>query len=263
MSAARASGAPEGRRDVLEYYRDLAPYLDRELASRPDRHFWRDLAERHRGERTLEVGCGTGRVTELLLPAARSLVAVDLSPAMLARARRRLASPDRLLLIRADVCRLPLSAEFDLAVAANGVFSHLLEDGARDRALRQIARRLTTGGTFLLDGLWLSRERLRKCATEEGWSRERRAEGGGRLLRIREHWRCDPERRLCRIRYTYREEGGSETVARCTARYWGEDEISRRMEAAGLRVLDQWGGFDRRPWDAERSTRLVVRALRR
>lgn len=249
--------------EILDYYRTLAPYLDRELATRPDRRFWSDSAQRHRDQRILELGCGTGRVTRHLLPPARRLVAVDVSPAMLARARRRLGAVEGLFLVRADVRRLPLAGDFQLAVAANGLFSHLLTDRERDRALREIARQLTPGGVFLLDGLWLSRERREEAATEDGWRRERVVEDEGPALRIRERWRCEPGRSLCRIRYRYREEGGSETVACFTARYWQVEETTARLERAGFRVADQWGGFDRRPWNPDRSRRLIVRAVRR
>lgn len=249
--------------EILDYYRTLAPYIDRELATRPDRRFWTDSAERHRGERVLELGCGTGRVTELLLPAAHGLVGVDVSPAMLARARRRLAGTPGLQLVRADVRRLPLAGGFHLAVAADGLFSHLLADRERELAIREIAGQLTGGGVFLLDGLWLSRERRRDAASGDGWRREWIAEDDGPALQIREHWRCEPDGRLCRIRYAYREEDGTETVARFTARYWEVEEATRRLRRAGFRVSDVWGDFDRSPWDPDRSRRLIVRGVRR
>src|SRR5688500_4917650 len=68
-------------------------------------------------ERVLDAGCGTGRVTELLLerlPCGR-VIALDASPSMLDEARRRLAhARDRLELVRADLSQpLPFDGEVD------------------------------------------------------------------------------------------------------------------------------------------------------
>lgn len=68
--------------------------------------------------RVLEVGVGTGRNLEHY-PAGTSLTAIDLSARMLDRARRRAHRLDRrVLLVRADVERLPFpDGAFDTVVA--------------------------------------------------------------------------------------------------------------------------------------------------
>jgi ubiquinone/menaquinone biosynthesis C-methylase UbiE len=50
----------------------------------------------------LEIGCGTGKNTGWLLEKAKQVTAVDLSPAMLARAREKITS-DRVQFIQADI----------------------------------------------------------------------------------------------------------------------------------------------------------------
>ena len=116
----RRIDAPAG---VVEYYREIAPFYDAELRDRDDLGFWRGIARRHRGGRILEIGAGTGRVTETLAPAARALIAVDLSPEMLRLARARLTGRSNVQLVRADMRELPFGvcseALFDLIVAAD------------------------------------------------------------------------------------------------------------------------------------------------
>ena len=75
-------------------------------------------------ERVLDAGCGSGRVTELLLerlPRGR-VVALDASPDMLAAAERRLGGWDNVEFVRADLAKpLPLDTPVD-AVLSTATF---------------------------------------------------------------------------------------------------------------------------------------------
>ena len=102
------------------------------------------------GERLLVAGCGTGNLEWLAArqaPEAR-IDAVDISPAMLARARAKCADFPRVRHFQADICRsLPLpTASEDVAVMCN-VFYTLSDQTA---ALREIHRVLRPGGRFVL-----------------------------------------------------------------------------------------------------------------
>lgn len=101
----------------------------------------------------LDLGCGSGRVTELLLARhpAVTVVAADKSPSMLARARTRLdAFGDRVHLTRLD-----LEADIAATVADLGPFDAVFSTGTlhwiRDhRAMyRNIAGLLAPGGALV------------------------------------------------------------------------------------------------------------------
>lgn len=258
-----AASRRERIRSTVRYYRTVADHIEREHQDRADRSFWiRASEERAPGARVLEVGCGTGRVTALLAPRAGSVVAVDLSPDMLRRARERFGAASSVYLLRADVLALPLGAAFDLAVAANGVFSHLLRDEQRLRALRQIRGRLRPGATLLVDAFWLSRDRRSRCVGPEGDRRRRSVGTGPDSLEVTERWVCDPESARCRVLYRYRDEPeGPIEEAESVLRHWTADEVHRLFPEAGLRVTATWGDYDRSGWGPN-SRRLVVRARR-
>lgn len=97
--------------------------------------------------RVLEVAVGTGS-NVLHLPADAVVTGVDLSPAMLDQARRRLAAAGRAAtLLEADAEALPLAdASFDTVVCALGLCSipH------PERAISEMRRVLVPGGTLLL-----------------------------------------------------------------------------------------------------------------
>ena len=246
-------------RSTVGYYRAVAPHIERELTERPDRPFWTRIGEEHSDARVLEVGCGTGRVTGLLAPRVRRVAAVDLWPDMLRRARRKFPGDGPVDLLRADVLHLPLRRSFDLVVAANGVFSHLLRDGERLRALRQIRACLRPGGTALVDAFWLSRERRSECSPPEGDRRSRTLAGEGGPLRMAERWLCDPDSALCRVVYRYRHPDGSTERAASVLRHWTGSEVRRLFFDAGLEVTATWGDYEFGGWSHD-SKRLVVRA---
>ena len=71
--------------EVRRYYEAILPYYDESLADRGDLPFWEAMA-RLGSKRILELGCGTGRVTEVLVRHA-NVTAVDLLVEMLRLAR--------------------------------------------------------------------------------------------------------------------------------------------------------------------------------
>ncbi|MFM7551928.1 MAG: class I SAM-dependent methyltransferase [Actinomycetota bacterium] len=83
-------------------------------------------------ETVLDAGCGSGRVTEMLLerlPRGR-VIAVDGSASMLAAARERLAGDDRVEFVEADLLALDLGGRTVDAVLSTATF-HWIKDHAR------------------------------------------------------------------------------------------------------------------------------------
>jgi trans-aconitate 2-methyltransferase len=100
-------------------------------------------------ERVLDAGCGTGRVTELLLerlPRGR-VVALDASPSMVAEAGRRLThAHDRIDLVCADLAEpVPIEGQVD-AVLSTATF-HWVAD--HDALFRHLAAVLRPGGQLV------------------------------------------------------------------------------------------------------------------
>lgn len=248
--------------DVRSYYRAVSRFIDLELDTRGDTAFWRGVSEEVPDVSVLELGAGTGRVTVHLAEAARRVVALDLSLAMLARARRRLAGRKGVHLLAGDMRSVPVDARFDLVVAANDPFVHLPGNADRDRAVEEVAARLVPGGRFYLDAHWLGSEARARAAEPGGLVRERAVGTGETEITVRETWRCDVETSLCSARYEYFHGGERVEEATFRARLWTVPEIEDRLERAGLRIRSVWSDYARTPWDPETADHLVVEALR-
>ncbi|HEU5317844.1 MAG TPA: methyltransferase domain-containing protein [Chloroflexota bacterium] len=108
-----------------------------------------DWLELNGDERVLDAGCGSGRVTELLLerlPRGR-VVAVDASPSMLEEAGRRLADVrDRVELVQADLAK-PLSIDGTVDAVLSTATFHWVAD--HDALFRNLAAVLRPGGQLV------------------------------------------------------------------------------------------------------------------
>jgi SAM-dependent methyltransferase len=124
----------DSERLAAAYARDRPPVHERILGS---------VRLSQRAARALDVGCGAGLSTAALAPLARQLTGIEPIPTMLTH--RRTVAPDaRFVVGQAE--RLPFAAaSFDLVAAAGS-----LNYADLSVALPEIARMLTSDGTFLL-----------------------------------------------------------------------------------------------------------------
>ncbi|HEX6938690.1 MAG TPA: metalloregulator ArsR/SmtB family transcription factor [Longimicrobiales bacterium] len=107
-----------------------------------------------------DLGCGTGRVAEVLAPFVGRVLAVDESPAMLAAARRRLEGIPGVEVRSGRLEALPID-DGRLDVALLFLVLHHVEDPGR--ALAEVARVLRPGGrVVVVDMLPHDREEYRQ-----------------------------------------------------------------------------------------------------
>jgi SAM-dependent methyltransferase len=215
----------EDSSEVRDYYRQILPFYEQELADRGDGELWAWAASAPPGCRVLELGAGTGRATAALARTARRVVALELAPEMIARARRRLGGASNVWLVAADMRQAVLKPRFDL----------------------------------VLDAAWVSPDQRHAAGGPEGLVKENSGQGD---LRVRETWHCDPTARLCTASYEYFVSGRKVQQASFPARLWSREELEHRARAAGLQITHLWGDYDRRPWDRGTSPRLIAEMRR-
>jgi SAM-dependent methyltransferase len=98
----------------------------------------------------LELMCGTGRISIPLLEAGVNLTCVDVSPAMLAILRQKLAARGlSASVVQANVTDLNLEARFDVILLPFQGFHELHTKTEQQKALNEIARSLVPNGCFI------------------------------------------------------------------------------------------------------------------
>jgi len=115
--------------------------------------FWIEEARRAAGP-VLELACGTGRVLIPLAQAGVPITGLDLSPGMLAVARRKLAAEpeevqDRITLVEDDMADFTLDHRFNLIFVAFNSF-YALDDEGQWSSLAAIRRHLSDDGRLIL-----------------------------------------------------------------------------------------------------------------
>jgi SAM-dependent methyltransferase len=192
-------------------------------------------AEGLRGDRLLDVACGTGFSFIPLLERGWRVTGCDLSPAMVEAARAKVG--DRAELHVADMRELPQLGEFDLIWSINSAMNYLRDTDDLTATLMGMRRNLAAEGLVLFDLLSLKTARtffVEEFPVERGGKKftwkgaltmdevVAGAVGGGRL----------------------EQEGKPQPGDFHRMRHFGEAEVLAAIEAAGLRPVQALGEVD-------------------
>jgi len=191
--------------------------------------------------RVVDLGIGTGDLVIALARRGYDVVGVDVSPAMLAVAREKIAAAGlaRLpALLECDIRELRLVPPADVAVCVYTVVNQLTADGDLDRSFGAVRRSLVAGGLFVF-------EVNLPAAYALLWSGDDEVAASG--ARIRRRHRTIPERALIEADVTIEAADGAVTRDRIRQRPWSDGEIARALGEAGFAVVarepfDPFGG---------------------
>ncbi|HVF55103.1 MAG TPA: class I SAM-dependent methyltransferase [Pyrinomonadaceae bacterium] len=108
------------------------------------------LAELARGGRVLELGVGTGRIALPLAAKGIDIQGIDASPAMVAKLDDK-PGGERVPVSIGDFADVEVEGEFSLIFIVFNTFFLLLTQEEQVRCFRNVARRLSPGGVFLVE----------------------------------------------------------------------------------------------------------------
>jgi SAM-dependent methyltransferase len=200
--------------------------------------------------RILDVCCGYGRHSlELARRGYRHVVGVDLSPPLLARARRAARTEGlRVAFRRGDMRRLRFRGTFDVALNLFTSFGYFAEETEDLAALRGMARALRPGGRLLMDLLnreWLVRHFQPRFRDETALGTVE-----NNLTFDLASGRLRNQRRFGR--------GGRRRTLAVEFRVYGLTEMVRLLEAAGLRYERAYGNFEGAAYGMDTFRMIVV-----
>ena len=252
-----------GRDSIYDAAADFGALYDAVPAysQRADIAFYREEAERSgASSRVLELGCGTGRLTLPLAQAGHEVTGIDLSPAMLARAREKLAAEpasvrDRVTLREGDVRRIELTdtPPFDLVLAPFRVLQHFPAIADQLDVLAGARRCLRRGGRIVFDVFNPSYPMMTRDRSAEVEDTPVRPLPDGRTLRrtvrvMAVHW-AEQVSDIELIYYLGTGERTERVVQKFAMRFFTPAEVTHLVARAGFRLDALHGDFDRRPLD--------------
>lgn len=204
------------------------------------------------GARVLDQCCGVGTFTVPLARAGYRVTGVDLSPVMLARAKRTCDEAGiEAELVQADMRNYVRPGEFDAGLNLYTSFGYFDTNEQNLRALRNAYDSLRPGGVFVMD--LLGKECYARWA---GQPKVVEVRGGQVFMRdtVLDDWT------RYRTEWTLLRDGVVRQVSLTQFVYSGA-ELRGLFEAAGFVNVACFGGLDGRPYD-NHASRLVVRGTR-
>lgn len=247
-----------------EGWDDYAPYYDwenRQTVGRRDIAFWQRMAAPIDGA-VLELGCGTGRVAIPVAKAGATVIGIDRSASMLARASARVARArvgSGVQLIRGDIRHLPFpDRSFPLVMAPYGILQSLLDEQLLAATLKDVRRVLTHDGVF---GMELVAD---LPAWDEYANRVTlRGDRGphGTPIKLIETVKQDRKKHITRFEQTFVEGRGRSQTRKTFSlafRTLTVPQMVERLEKAGLQVSALLGDYQGGPWDLRAEVWIIL-----
>lgn len=217
----------------------------------------------------LELGCGSGRLLRPLAQSGVSVTGIDNSPAMLARARARLAEEptavqNRVTLIEADMTDFTVDGRFPLVIIPYNTFMHL-DTGQATAVLRRVRNCLTADGRLFID--LLNPFAVANTPEDQLISLENTLtdpETGDTILHMAAN-RLDSAAQILHITWIYDRspaDGGSihRTVAQAAYYYRYPHQMQMLLQDAGFTRLEMFGEYDQSPFQEESGRFLILAA---
>lgn len=220
--------------------------------------FYARQAERW-GKRVLELACGSGRLTIPLAARGLGMTGLDLSAAMLDRARQRAAGAPAAFVL-ADMRAFDLGQRFDLIFISINSICHLLARGDVEACLRCVRRHLQPAGRFVVDVFNPSLTLLAREASRWHEVGEYDTPDGGRV-RLTEQTRYDRATQINHLTWRYEFDDGRHVEHTLTMRQFFPQELDALLAYNGFAIEDKYGGYGERDFHTGSNQQLIVARL--
>ncbi|QMU96497.1 class I SAM-dependent methyltransferase [Microbacterium esteraromaticum] len=211
------------------------------------------------GERVLELGSGTGHKLIPVAADGHQSVGLDLSPAMLAEARRK--ADERGVSVEwrhGDMSDFDLDGEFDLIFIAANALLHLHEADDIVQCFRAVRRHLAPGGRFAFD---VFNPSVRLLAGADGTRRPRTCftDPDRGDVRVDVDDAYDAAAQVTRGTWYFSTDSESDfQKVSLAVRSIFPQELPVLLELGGLRLIERFGDWDRALFTADSSIQLCV-----
>ena len=215
-------------------------YADRDVAE-AERHVAFLIEKLHLtgDEAVLDLGCGAGRHAKGFAQRGYSVVGVDASPTLIAKARDEVPG---VTFIQADVLDLQLSLKFDLILSLFTSFGYAEDDATNARLFARVKEHLKPQGCFFLDFLNPNQVKKNLVPSEE------RMVLGEKVQINRDVVGDMVVKTIAFPGRTYREQ----------VKLYTRDQIEAMLGELGLSTQQAWGDYNGSSWNLDSPRTLLV-----
>lgn len=197
----------------------------------------------------LELGIGTGRVALPLLRRGTAVHGIDASEAMVERLRAKPGGGD-VPVTFGDFAEVDVGDAFTLVHVVFNTFFALLTQEDQIRCFANVARRLDTGGMFVVQTFVPDPARF----VSDQLARTKRVGADEAVLECSRH---DPVRQRIDSQNVVMRESGARLYP-VSIRYAWPPELDLMARLAGLRLRERWADWSRSPFNARSGGHVSV-----
>ena len=238
----------QGLRVVADYYELIS---DPAVRLKREGPLLKELLEMCPGNDVVDLACGTGMHSLFLAEQGAKVMAVDTSDEMLAYAGKKRKHPS-IEYRKGDISR-HRKGKYDLAICLGNSISMLDDADRLKRLFGSVSAFLRPGGIFLS-------QILNYKASQNRVERQRvvKKEFRGRPMVIVKNMVPAREQTLMSFSWFRKEPGGWSSAAESSViNHFYRDDIRDAAHQAGLKVLNYFGSYDKKPFKAAESIDLI------
>lgn len=243
-----------------QFYSDARLYDRLFPGGKPAVDFYRAEADRQ-GRGVLELGCGTGHKLIPIASDGHTCLGLELSPIMLGEAQRKADERGvEVEWLHGDMREFDLGRTFDFVFIAANSLLHLGQPEDLVNCFRSVRRHLAPGGRLAFD---VFNPSVRMLAQADGVRRRRDAlsfvdpDRGDVHVDVAETY--DAAAQVTRGRWYFSTESEADfMVAPLEIRSIFPQELPLLLSLGGLRLVDRFGDWSRRPFTGDAAIQLCV-----
>ena len=210
------------------------------------------------GAKTLELACGTGRLTVPLAAQGLDITGLDNSPAMLAEAKTKAAqegvSP---VFVEADMRDFSLGKPFDLIFLPNNSLAHLTGFTDIEGCFACVRRHLSGRGRFVVDMFNPSLTLLMRDA-ERHYPVTEYIRPDGKTVTVTETVCYDAATQINHVQWYYQAGGEPAEVRSLEMRMFFPQELDALLKLNGFIIEAKYGGFDQSPFLSASRQQVII-----
>ena len=225
-------------------------------AGREELNFY--AAQAALGSSSLELACGTGRLTVPLAERGLPITGLDNAPSMLAAAEAKAnqhgVSPT---FLSADICDFALNLHFDLIFLPNNSLGHLHSLPDLLSSFSCIRQHLSDTGRFVVDMFSPSLPLLMRDPGRH-YPITTYTRPDGKTVTVTETVRYDPATQINHSLWHYQADGEPAEIRPLDLRIFFPQELDALLTLAGFAIEAKYGGFDLSPFTGTSRQQIIV-----